>query len=245
MKFKYGFTLLSAGLLVAACGVDVLKSDESGLVVVESLTDDIECTRTNVGEMIFVLDSNSIFYCADKAWHQISVNLAVDGENGDDGDDGDNCSISDTLSKDGLNGFNVTCAEERVGTLWNGADAEAGEDGVNCEVISDEDGVVNVKCGENTAVLYKAVCGGIPYDPEKRICENDSLYDLCDGKFYSYKKEFCVDDKIYEKCLVEELCDEDDECVQNPGYVIYDVKKYTCKKYPESYYDDLVLKDGE
>lgn len=92
MKFtKYvsiGFAsvaLLMAGVL-SACGDDVTEINQVSMSVLESddgSLDEQKCTGSNVGEMLFVVDSNQAYYCNGKKW------LTLKGEQGEQGVQGD------------------------------------------------------------------------------------------------------------------------------------------------------------
>lgn len=119
------------------------------------------------------------------------------------GDNGESCTA--TALQDG-SGIEVMCGGKTVGTITNGTNGTDGEDGTNCNIVSDEDGVVTIQCGEGenaeTTKLYKAMCGTDPFDPEKKFCVLGKLYDKCGGKAYIVNREYCKDD------VVEELCTE-------------------------------------
>jgi Fibrobacter succinogenes major domain (Fib_succ_major)./Collagen triple helix repeat (20 copies). len=89
------------------------------------------------------------------------------GAKGDTGVAGTSC----TAEKDS-DGVKITCTDGKSFTLSNGAD---GTDGKSCEIARDTNGVITLKCGENTTMLYKAMCGTKPYDPAKQICDTRDM----------------------------------------------------------------------
>ena len=97
-------------------------------------------------------------------------------KNGADGKDGESCTAKENKDK---NGYDIVCAGKTVGTVTNGSDGSDGsngDDGDGCTLTEGENGDVTVKCGANSATLFKAVCGGITsYDPETQLC--GSYYD--------------------------------------------------------------------
>ena len=105
-----------------------------------------------------------------------------------------------------LSGFEGSLAE------WlESLKGENGKNGTGCNIESDEDGVITLKCGESentkTTKLYKAVCGTTPYDPEKKFCYESELYS-CNDKPYNPEDVFCgkLDDgteKLYKYCNKE------------------------------------------
>ena len=99
-----------------------------------------------------------------------SVGVVLNGENGVKGDSGV-AGTSCTAEKDS-DGVKITCTDGKSFTLSNGAD---GTDGKNCEIVSDLNGAIILACGEDTTMLYKAVCGTKPYDPAKQICDTRDM----------------------------------------------------------------------
>ena len=75
--------LLSAVSLsfFAACGDEVTEviqsADDSGMTVVAAGEKLSKCSKENVGEMVFVSDSNAVFFCADGKWKSLN---GKDGE---------------------------------------------------------------------------------------------------------------------------------------------------------------------
>jgi len=92
------------------------------------------------------------------------------GAKGDSGVAGTSCT-----AEEDSDGVKITCTDGKSFTLSNGTD---GSDGKNCEIARDTNGVITLACGEDTTMLYKAVCGTKPYDPAKKICDtrDNQLY---------------------------------------------------------------------
>ena len=97
------------------------------------------------------------------------------GKDGSDGANGTNCTAKSVENDAGLKGFELTCGETVVGTIWNGkkgGDGETGKDGASCSLTDDGNGSVVVTCGDDDPVtINKAVCGAKPYDPKKQFCD--------------------------------------------------------------------------
>ena len=71
--------------------------------------------------------------------------------------------------------------------------AEGGE----CTLIDKGDGRIIQKCGDQETVLYKALCGTKPYDPDgDYFCYGVTLYEKCDGEAYDVNAQKCVDDVV-------------------------------------------------
>ena len=96
------------------------------------------------------------------------------GDKGEDGENGTSCTAKQTKDK---TGFDLVCGGKTVGTIKNG---ENGKDGDDCSLTEIENGQVVVKCGEESATLFKASCGVGSYDPATQFCANDmKVYPLC------------------------------------------------------------------
>ena len=140
------------------------------------------CDSLNMGELLYVTDSTELYYCDGKNWVSLKGAAGKQGEKGKDGEKGDPGSKGD----DG---------ESLVGDP--GIQGPKGDDGVpgtGCKIVSDEHGVVVIKCGEgndaDSTMIYKSVCGYTPFDPEKAACFNGELYS-CNDKPYDPKKSLC------------------------------------------------------
>lgn len=189
----------------------------------------------------------------------------ADGKDGSNGKDGTSCSVAKAEDSDDAV---VTCGDKSV-TIHNGVDGKQGEpgtpgtkgadgtngsngaDGVSCKIASDENGIVQIQCGEGkdatSTKLYKAFCGSKPFDPEKSFCMADgSVYPLCNGKtyvpdtdecvdgvvvqfikscgdeLYNVHEKFCVNDKTYDLCDGESYDIELEECVEGKKTVVYE-----------------------
>ena len=216
MNKKYFLAVAACALMFAACGDDVTEIHQDGMAVLpkgEKLSKQ-DCDTTNVGEMLFVMDSSEAFICDGKSWQTLKGADGKDGvdgkdgekgdkgakgdkgdkgskgdsgkngQNGNNGNDGTNCTAKSVKNKAGLEGVEVTCGGAVVDTIWNG------NDGVGCSVKDGGDGTVTVSCGEDETTLYKAMCGTAAYDPAKSFCSEGKLYS-CDDKPYDPKKQFC------------------------------------------------------
>ena len=96
------------------------------------------------------------------------------GDKGEDGENGTGCTAKQTKDK---TGFDLVCDGKTVGTVKS---AEDGEKGDACTLTEIENGQVVVKCGEESATLFKASCGINSYDPATQFCANDmKVYPLC------------------------------------------------------------------
>lgn len=123
------------------------------------------------------------------------------GKDGTDGANGTSCTAKSVENDAGLKGFELTCGETVVGTIWDGqkgSDGGTGKDGVGCSLTDDDKGSVSVTCGDDDPVtIYKAVCDTKPYDPEKQFC------DTRDNQIYRYV--LITEDDYAETWMAENL----------------------------------------
>ena len=116
--------LIVAGTLavfgLCACDDETTAASESpAMSVLESGKKLGNCSKDNAGEMVYVSDSATVFYCADGIWQTLN---GKDGAAGKDGIDGKNGS-------DGKDGE-------------NGADGQGGSSGRDTVVVNQKDTIV-------------------------------------------------------------------------------------------------------
>ena len=215
--------LIGAALFFAACGDDVTNvtevNEKVALDIVEKYKELPKCEDSLYGTLIYVADSSLVYACTSDGWASLkgengdqgddgldgedgeNGEKGKDGEDGADGADGESCTA--TALKDG-SGIEVMCGGKTVGVISNGTNGTDGEDGTNCNIVSDEGGVVTIQCGEGenaeTTKLYKAMCGTDPFDPADKFCYAAELYNLCGDKVYDPSKEFCSNEVVYDLC---------------------------------------------
>ncbi len=153
-------SFLAMGLLVSAvaafvaCGDEVTEVNEyytTGLNVLESKQKMPTCDKNVLGEMLYVTDSSSVFYCNGKKWINVKSRDGkdgidgqdgIDGEKGAKGDRGDNgtsCSAQTVSNKSKTRkGIEVRCDDEVVDTLWS-ADGPNMDLGCNAKVVTSKD----------------------------------------------------------------------------------------------------------
>ena len=102
---------------LCACDDETTAASESpAMSVLESGKKLGDCTKNNVGEMVYVSDFSAVFYCADGKWQMLNGKDGADGKDGSDG-------------KDGADGE-------------NGADGQGGSPGRDTVVVNPKDTVV-------------------------------------------------------------------------------------------------------
>ena len=97
-----------------------------------------------------------------------SVGVLLNGAKGDSGAQG-------IQGIQGVKGEDGKSAYELSGTDKNLEDWLAslkGENGTSCNIESDNNGEVVIKCGNKETTLYKAMCGTTPYDPAEKFCDD-------------------------------------------------------------------------
>ncbi|MBO7412254.1 MAG: hypothetical protein J6U20_01145 [Fibrobacter sp.] len=113
-----------------------------------------------------------------------SVGVLLNGAKGDSG-------------AQGVKGEDGKSAYELSGTDKNLKDWLAslkGENGTSCNIESDNNGEVVIKCGDKETTFYKAMCGTKPYDPAEQFCEKNEVYDKCGSSkaVYNPDEKFCA-----------------------------------------------------
>ena len=218
--------LIGAALFFAACGDDVTNvtevNEKVALDIVEKYKELPKCEDSLYGTLIYAADSSQVYACTSDGWASLKGEKGDQGDDGLDGEDGKN-GTNGTNGKDGEDGadgadgesctatalsdgsgIEVMCGGKTVGVISKGTNGKNGEDGTNCNIVSDEGGVVTIQCGEGenakTTELYKAMCGTDPFDPADKFCYAAELYNLCGGKVYDPSKYYCSDEVVYNRC---------------------------------------------
>lgn len=206
--------MLMAGAL-SACGDDVTEINQVSMKVLEpddGVLDEQECTGSNAGEMLFVVDSNQAYYCNGEKWLTLKGEQGERGERGEQGaqgfqgdsgaqgpqgeqgkrgekgvgQKGDGC-YATKVAKNDRKGVEITCGKTVVDTLWNGEDGAPGSAGSageasGCTFKDNGDASLTVICGSSSSTLYTAWCGPNHYDPKTQMCDER------DWNVYGYKK---------------------------------------------------------
>ena len=82
---------MATAVFLTACGDETTNITETtGPTSVTKFKDLGECTADNSGDMVYVKDQASIYFCADSVWKEMSASAAngSDGKDGSDGNDG-------------------------------------------------------------------------------------------------------------------------------------------------------------
>jgi len=164
--------------MLAGCGDTYEVTEATGMKVIAIDEKVPDCTKDNVGEMIFVAKVSEVYYCANNEWSTLNGKDGEDGVDGKDGVNGEN----GKNGENGENGLNGAQGEQGVrgekgvqgAQGVQGVQGEKGDTGAGCTSEDKLDGRVILTCGTGddavTTTLYKAMCGTQYYDPEKSKC---------------------------------------------------------------------------
>ena len=138
------FALAFLAVTLSSCSNDVTEVTEnyiSGVKVLESKQKMPACNKGATGDLLYVTDSTSVFFCTGKKWLNLKSKDGKDGIDGQDGIDGENgkqgpkgeagtsCTAQRVTDKGKTKfGVEVSCDETVVDTLWSaeGADENPG-----------------------------------------------------------------------------------------------------------------------
>ena len=199
LKDKSGFELTCDGKVVGT--ISNGKEGSAGSSCEGKANDDGSVTISCAGKEVGTIKNGAAgTSCTavenkDKTGYDIVCGGETKGtiKNGTEGAPGTSCTAAENKEK---TGFDLTCDGKLIGTISNG------DDGESCELSDNGNGAVVVKCGENSATLFKASCGTGSYDPATQFCVNNKdVYKLCskgveleeDGS-YDVTKYFCDED---------------------------------------------------
>ena len=148
-------TLSGTAACLIACGEDssteVVNHSANGSMDVlarnENLSEQI-CDDENIGQKLFVLDSNAAFVCDGESWGIYDASEGFSGK----------CSTKSVKNASKTEtGVQITCDGAVVDTLWNGERGKDGADGDDCSArpVKDED---------ETMIGTELMCGGVVVD---------------------------------------------------------------------------------
>lgn len=174
--------ILFVGCSNSVTETTVYHSDDIAVLAAGDSLKNQTCDSTNLGELLYVVDSTEFYLCDGKGWISLKGEPGKAGKDGKDGEKGDTGPKGDVGT--GIPGE-------------KGAQGPKGDDGVagtSCKIASDKDGVVVIKCGDgenaDSVKMYKSICGSTPFDPEKAACVNGEIFS-CGGKPYNPANQLC------------------------------------------------------
>ena len=235
MKFK--ILLVFAFFLLVACGEEsetVRVTERYTLDMLGkgvSLTEEL-CDSARMGQLLYVGDSSSIYYCTGKVWKRANGVNGKDGRDGKDGKDGVDGkkgkygeSGTDCFIDQFADGFSLGCGSTKAVIRFNFEIPDT------CSIELDEDSSYVLGCGNEKAKLRQGaqgdagdICGqtDIGGGKVRLVCGNDSVttYKAQCGEtpFDPDGSQFCYGDSLVERC----------------GTHAYDIKKQFC-------YEDSVV----
>lgn len=132
--------LVFGAVAFTSCSNDVTEVTEnyiSGVKVLDAKQKMPACDKGATGDILYVTDSTSLFYCTGKKWINMKSKDGKDGVDGQDGIDGENgkqgpkgepgtsCTARRVANKGKTNfGVEVSCNEVVIDTLWSAEGAE-------------------------------------------------------------------------------------------------------------------------
>ena len=252
---------LSSLFLLVGCDDDSesVAGAEPQVETLSSVDDLPKCGDDNEGALVRVKGEASARICVENKWQFVAEpfkdTVAVANYTvyalGEDIE----CSTRELSDKSGIK---VICNGDSIGVVYNGRDGEDGADGKNgkngangkqggdgkdgsgCSLVEGENGTVTVVCGTDSMVLYKAICGDEPYDPEIQDCKGGVVSSkdapvlrMCAGVEYDAKTQVCDGGVVWPKCGKAPYNPENQVCEN--GMVLYtcedveyDADKYFC-----------------
>ena len=225
------FSLLFSAFLLVACGEETESIRVTERYTLDmlgkgvSLTEEV-CDSARVGQLLYVGDSSSIYYCTGRVWKKVNGTDGRDGRDGQDGADGTDgkrgkygTSGTDCFVDEFADGFVLGCGATKAIIHY---DFEIPD---TCSIELDEDSSYVLRCGDEKAKLRQGAQGDagdicrqtdIGGGQVRLVCGSDSVttYKAQCGEipFDPDGSLFCYGDSLVERCNTH----------------IYDIKKQFC-----------------
>lgn len=230
-------SIAAVAVSLAGCGDEITEVKFTGVEVLAAGETRGDCTKDNIGEMVFVTDSNAVFICADGKWQTLN---GADGENGKNGKDGLSCKVSQSADHSETT---VTCETADGDPISyvvkngedgkdgeNGKDGEDGKDGQSCSVSQNADHTettITCETADGKSVSYVVKNGsscGITEGENgvvKLTCGEDGdttkIYKaMCGIEPYDPEKALCFEGKLY-SCGEKPYDPESQYCLELPS----------------------------
>ena len=143
--------ILSTASLFFACGDDTSSKNNSEMTVVRSALELPACETTNEGQLMYVADLYSVFFCNSTTWTNLSGKNGIDGINGTDGAGCIAVPNKDEFGK--AISYSVMCDGKLIGTLQNG------DDGTSCTAEEVTGGFAIICDGVSVGILQHGTNG--------------------------------------------------------------------------------------
>lgn len=163
MKLRYVLAVMALALV--ACGDDVETvrvTERYALDMLDmgvSLTEE-RCDSERMGQLLYVGDSSSIYYCTGKVWKKLNGDDGRDGRDGEDGVDGkagkrgeNGTSGTECYIDKFADGFTVGCGATKAVVRYNFEIPDS------CSIELQEDSSYVLRCGKDQAVLSQGTLG--------------------------------------------------------------------------------------
>ncbi|MBO4437275.1 MAG: hypothetical protein J5791_10390 [Fibrobacter sp.] len=259
----YFVSLLLSAIVLIACGGDtetVRVTDRYTLDMLGkgvSLTEET-CDSARLGQLLYVGDSSSIYYCTGKAWKKVNGKDGKDGRDGKDGEDG----VDGQKGKYGTSGTDCFVEEFADGIVLGCGATKAivrydFEIPDTCSIRLTEDSSYVLTCGKDSTTLLQGAQGDdgdlckqsdIGGGQVRLVCGSDSviLYKAAcgDTPFDPDGLLFCYGDTLVERCnthvydIEKQFC-YGDSLIALCGGKTYDLKERFC------YGDSVVIPCGD
>lgn len=228
---KIWFPLVLAALALIACGEDsetVRVTDRYTLDMLGkgvSLTEE-KCDSARMGQLLYVGDSSSIYYCTGKAWKKANGKDGKNGRDGKDGTDGtdgkrgeNGTSGTDCFIENFAEGFVMGCGATKAVVRY---DYELPD---TCRIALRSDSSYVLTCGKDSATIVQG-----PQGDDGDICKQTDIGGgqvrlVCGGDSVTLYKAACGDIPFDPDGSL--FC-YGDTLVQRCGSHIYDIKKQFC-----------------
>ncbi len=262
LRFGVALSLAIVALTLIACGEDsetVRVTDRYTLDMLGagvSLTEE-RCDSARMGQLLYVGDSSSIYYCTGKVWKKINGSDGRDGRDGKDGADGTDGkrgkygTSGNECSIDGFSeGFVLGCGATKAVVRYNFELPDT------CSIKLVADSSYVLACGDENVTLIQGPQGAqgascvqtdIGEGRVKLVCGNDSVttYKAQCGEtpFDPDGSQFCYGDTLVERCnmhiydIQKQFC-YSDSLVDLCGGKTYELKERFC------YQDSLIALCG-
>ena len=231
--FRFGvvLSLAVAAIVLVACddgSESVRVTDRYTLDMLDagvSLTTE-RCDSARIGQMLYVGDSASIYYCSGKAWKKVNGRDGRDGRDGKDGEDGTDgkrgeygTSGTECFIEKFTEGFVLGCGATKAVVRYNFEIPDT------CNISLEEDSSYVLLCGSDSAKIGDGAQGDagdvcrqvdIGGGQVRLVCGQDSvtLFKAACGEipFDPDGSQFCYGDTLVERCDSR----------------VYDIKKNFC-----------------
>ena len=236
MIFRYFHSLCFVSLLLSAVALIACGEDAETVRVTDRYTLDMlgkgvslteeKCDSARMGQLLYVGDSSSIYYCTGKAWKRINGTDGKDGLDGEDGEDGvdgkkgeNGTSGTDCFIEEFADGVVLGCGATKAVVRYNFEIPDT------CRIALQPDSSYALICGKDTATIVHGSQGDagdvckqedIGGGQVRLVCGQDSVTlfrAACgDTPFDPEGSLFCYGDTLVERCNAQ----------------VYDAKKQFC-----------------